>query len=119
MPDLTKDELYAALVEKLAGEGSGRGGRQDGGGGARTRSRWPSACWSWERSRTGRASCFQAWASSCHAVLAHKQYYKLSALVHPDKLERTFKQATIAFQLLVTAYERLSQMQPPPQLPKS
>mmetsp|Transcript_40015 Transcript_40015/g.127985 ORF Transcript_40015/g.127985 Transcript_40015/m.127985 type:complete len:181 (-) Transcript_40015:72-614(-) len=52
MPDLTKDELYAALVEKLAGEGSGRGGRQDGGGGARTRSRWPSACWSWERSRT-------------------------------------------------------------------
>jgi curved DNA-binding protein CbpA len=46
--------------------------------------------------------------SSPTAVL-RKQYYKLSALVHPDKLERRFKQATKTFQLLVTAYERLSQ----------
>ncbi len=37
-----------------------------------------------------------------------KQYFLLSRLIHPDRLQ-TFPQATKAFQLLVSAYESLSQ----------
>lgn len=38
-----------------------------------------------------------------------KAYLKLSLLIHPDKLQSTFPEATKAFQCLVNAYERLSQ----------
>lgn len=38
-----------------------------------------------------------------------KAYLKLSLLIHPDKLQSTFAEATKAFQCLVNAYERLSQ----------
>lgn len=37
-----------------------------------------------------------------------KNYLKLSLLIHPDKLSRTFSDATKAFQALVRALERLS-----------
>lgn len=37
-----------------------------------------------------------------------KAYLKLSLLLHPDKLQKRFSQATRAFQLLVSAFERLS-----------
>lgn len=38
-----------------------------------------------------------------------KAYLKLSLLIHPDKLQSIFPDATKAFQCLVNAYERLSQ----------
>lgn len=38
-----------------------------------------------------------------------KAYLKLSLLIHPDKLQSSFTDATKAFQCLVNAYERLSQ----------
>jgi len=37
-----------------------------------------------------------------------KAYLKLSLLIHPDKLQNLFPDATKAFQCLVNAYERLS-----------
>jgi hypothetical protein len=37
-----------------------------------------------------------------------KAYLKLSLIIHPDKLGRTFDQATKAFQALVSAFDRLS-----------
>lgn len=37
-----------------------------------------------------------------------KRYLKLSLLIHPDKIGRSFPQATKAFQTLVQAFERLS-----------
>lgn len=38
-----------------------------------------------------------------------KAYLKLSLLIHPDKLQNIFPEATKAFQCLVNAYERMSQ----------
>jgi len=38
-----------------------------------------------------------------------KRYFYLSRLVHPDKLQDKFPKAKAAFQILVTAYEKLSQ----------
>mmetsp|Transcript_2682 Transcript_2682/g.4029 ORF Transcript_2682/g.4029 Transcript_2682/m.4029 type:complete len:562 (-) Transcript_2682:123-1808(-) len=46
--------------------------------------------------------------SSPIAVM-RKAYLKLSLVIHPDKLQRSFDQATHAFQALVRAFERLSQ----------
>ena len=41
-------------------------------------------------------------------ALMRKAYLKLSLVIHPDKLGRSFDQATKAFQTLVTAFDRLS-----------
>ena len=38
-----------------------------------------------------------------------KAYLKISLKIHPDKLQSRFKDATKSFQILVSAYERLSQ----------
>jgi hypothetical protein len=40
-----------------------------------------------------------------------KAYLKLSLAIHPDRLSRLFPDATKAFQVLVTAFERLTQPQ--------
>jgi len=40
--------------------------------------------------------------------MMRKAYLKISLLIHPDKLGRSFEQATKAFQALVRAFERLS-----------
>ena len=41
------------------------------------------------------------------AVL-RKAYLKMSLAIHPDRIGRTFKEATRSFQVLVTAFERLT-----------
>ena len=46
-------------------------------------------------------------ASSVSAM--RKEYLLISRLIHPDKIGREFGMATKAFQLLVSAYEGLSQ----------
>ena len=46
--------------------------------------------------------------SSSPIAVMRKAYLKLSLLIHPDKLQRKFDQATKAFQALVRAFERLS-----------
>jgi hypothetical protein len=45
---------------------------------------------------------------SSSAALMRKAYLKLSLLIHPDKLGKTFSEATKAFQALVRALEYLS-----------
>jgi hypothetical protein len=46
---------------------------------------------------------------SSSVATMRKAYLKLSLQIHPDKLEKTFPDATKAFQCLVNAYERMSQ----------
>ena len=46
--------------------------------------------------------------SKTSVALMRKAYLKLSLVIHPDKLGRSFDQATKAFQTLVTAFDRLS-----------
>mmetsp|Transcript_26973 Transcript_26973/g.25829 ORF Transcript_26973/g.25829 Transcript_26973/m.25829 type:complete len:441 (+) Transcript_26973:101-1423(+) len=41
-------------------------------------------------------------------AIMRKAYLKLSLIIHPDKLGRSFDQATKAFQALVSAFDRLS-----------
>ena len=41
-------------------------------------------------------------------AIMRKAYLKLSLVIHPDKLGRSFDQATKAFQALVSAFDRLS-----------
>jgi len=47
-------------------------------------------------------------SKSSSVAVMRKAYLKLSLLIHPDKLGRSFEHATKAFQALVRAFERLS-----------
>lgn len=121
----TNDELLTSLVDYLeanggsAGSGgpsSGSGGGGGGGGGASAKdpvaiARRVLALAEESESEPSvvlRIADPSLTAQSPTAVL-RKAYLKLSLAIHPDRLSSKFPDATRAFQVLVTAFERLSE----------
>ncbi|KAJ6630191.1 hypothetical protein Bhyg_16788 [Pseudolycoriella hygida] len=111
-PTGDKDELHSSLIGHLkskskndAGDGAGKSNSNEPQGVILAKqilemhSDYPSIL---------SASGINITTDSSVATM-RKAYLKLSLLIHPDKLQSAFPDATKAFQCLVNAYERMSQ----------
>lgn len=113
-PTGDKDELHSSLIEHLKSKGKSDGG--GGGAGSSTGSNEPQGVvvakqileMQSDYPSILSASGINVTTDSSVATM-RKAYLKLSLLIHPDKLQSTFADATKAFQCLVNAYERMSQ----------